>query len=64
MLKERYKFMQIAGDPLEGYPDNSILTYEFDGECTYDKLVEAFRHFSLGCGFSEQTIDEFLKENK
>ncbi len=60
--KTRIKLSQFSSDDVEGFPTNSNITIEFDGDCTMRKLVEGFRMFASAIGYGEKTINEYLGE--
>ncbi len=58
--KTRIKLSQTSSESVTGFPENSAVNVEFDGDCTMTTLVEGFRMFAAAIGYGEKTINEYL----
>lgn len=57
MKQGKFKFTYVMGEGTEIFPDDFELGVEFNEECTLDQVVEGFKMFLLGVGYSPSLVE-------
>lgn len=64
MKESKLKFMYILGDGMGEYPEDLEISLEFSGESTLCQVVEGFKMFLVGVGYSTSLVDAIDYEDR